>query len=131
MVGLVIVSHSKKIAEGVVDLAWEMAGPDLALIAAGGLDDGGIGTDAFRIKAAIEEADRGSGVLILADLGSALMSAETAIEFLREEDNMVNVRIADAPLVEGAISAAVTASTNSTLEEALTAAIEAKLASKL
>lgn len=131
MVGLVIVSHSSKIAEGVKDLAREMAGPALPILDAGGLDDGSLGTDAFRIKAAIEEADRGSGVIVLADLGSALMSTETAIEFLRDEESQIRVAIADAPLVEGAISAAVTASAGGSLEETLTAAIEAGLAKKL
>ena len=85
MVGIVIVSHSAKAAEGIRELAMQMASPETPILAAGGMEDGGIGTDAFRIQTAIEEADRGEGVLLLVDLGSAIMSAETAIDFLDEE----------------------------------------------
>lgn len=127
MVGIVIVSHSEKLAEGVRELASQMASPDLPIIAAGGID-GGIGTDAFKIQAGIEEADRGEGVLILADLGSAIMSAETAIDLLERE---IRVVIADTPVVEGAVSAAVTASTGAGLEEVLEAAMEARDMHKL
>ena len=104
-----------------------MASPDLPIIAAGGIDDG-IGTDAFKIQAGIEEADRGEGVLILADLGSAIMSAETAIDMLERE---IRVVIADTPVVEGAVSAAVTASTGAGLDEVLEAAMEAREMHKL
>ena len=127
MVGIVIVSHSEKLAEGVRELASQMASPDLPIIAAGGIDDG-IGTDAFKIQAGIEEADRGEGVLILADLGSAIMSAETAIDLLEKE---IRVVIADTPVVEGAVSAAVTASTGAGLDEVLEAAMEAREMHKL
>ena len=127
MVGIVIVSHSEKLAEGVRELASQMASPDLPIIAAGGID-AGIGTDAFKIQAGIEEADRGEGVLILADLGSAIMSAETAIDLLERE---IRVVIADTPVVEGAVSAAVTASTGAGLDEVLEAAMEAREMHKL
>ena len=120
MVGLVIVSHSAKIAEGVVDLASQMA-PDFdGIRAAGGLDTGEIGTDATRIMEAIEEVNDGDGVVILCDLGSAIMSAETAIELL--EDAGIEIRIADAPLVVGAIVAAVEASLGESLEDIVSAA---------
>lgn len=68
MVGIVIVSHSAKAAEGIRELAMQMASPETPILAAGGMEDGGIGTDAFRIQTAIEEADRGEGVLLLVDL---------------------------------------------------------------
>ena len=106
MVGIVIVSHSAKAAEGIRELAMQMASPETPILAAGGMEDGGIGTDAFRIQTAIEEADRGEGVLLLVDLGSAIMSAETATDFLDED---IDVRIADTPVLEGAVSAAVAA----------------------
>ena len=105
MVGIVIVSHSWKIAEGVKDLARQVASPDARIVAAGGMADGEIGTDAVMISEAIREADGGDGVVVLADLGSGVMSAEQAIELL--EDENIAVRLADAPVVEGAVAAAV------------------------
>ncbi|MCC3298660.1 dihydroxyacetone kinase phosphoryl donor subunit DhaM [Arthrobacter caoxuetaonis] len=113
-VGLVIVSHSEKLAEGVCDLAGQMA-PDVAIIAAGGTDDGGIGTSLEKITAGIARADGGAGAAILADLGSAVMTTEMALEFLDPEQSE-RVRLADAPLVEGAVAAAVAAQTGQPLE---------------
>lgn len=109
MVGIVVVSHSAKIAEGICELAGQMAAPGQKIIAAGGMSGGSIGTDAFKIQAAIEEANTGDGVLVLVDLGSAVMSAELAIDMLSDELKE-RVAIADAPIVEGTIAAAVDAS---------------------
>lgn len=106
-VGLVFVSHSAKIAEGLVDLARQMA-PDVALVAAGGMDDGGIGTSFDLVTAAIARADSGDGAVILCDLGSAILTAETALDFL-DDDERSRVGIVDAPLVEGGVAAAVAA----------------------
>ncbi|WP_434995586.1 dihydroxyacetone kinase phosphoryl donor subunit DhaM [Arthrobacter sp. Ld5] len=123
-VGLVIVSHSEKIAEGVVDLAAQMA-PDVVLAAAGGTGDGAgparIGTSFDRVQAAIAEADGGDGVVILTDLGSAVMTAEMVLEFLDPEARE-RVRLAEAALVEGAVAAAVQAQGGSALEEVVRAA---------
>jgi dihydroxyacetone kinase phosphotransfer subunit len=130
MVGIVIVSHSAQIAEGIKTLAGQMAGASQKIIAAGGMVDGSIGTDAVRISEAIAVADTGDGVLILVDLGSAIISTETAFEFL-EPEVASRVVIADAPIVEGAISAAVQASIGSTLEEVKAAAEMAKAMQKL
>jgi len=116
MVGLVIVSHSAKIAAGVKEVAAEMAGEELKIIAAGGLADGTIGTDAVRISEAIMEADSGEGVVVLADLGSAILSTDMALELLDAEWKD-KVRIADAPIVEGAVGAAISASTGSSMDE--------------
>ena len=115
-VGLVVVSHSAKIAEGVVELAGQMAS-GVRIQAAGGTDDGGIGTDATLIAEAITAADEGEGVLVLVDLGSAVLSAQLAIDELVEEEARDRVRIAEAPVVEGAVVAAIQASTGSSLEE--------------
>lgn len=112
-VGLVIVSHSDKVAEGLTELAGQMA-PDVAIIAAGGTDDGGIGTSLEKIQSGIAQAQGGAGVAILADLGSAVMTAEMALEFL-DPDQSESVRLADAPLVEGAVAAAVAAQTGQDL----------------
>ena len=115
-VGLVVVSHSAKVAEGVVEMAAQMAA-GVRLRPAGGTDDGGIGTDATLIAEAIADADDGDGVLVFADLGSAVLSAQLAIDELVDEQRRARVRIAEAPLVEGAVIAAIQASTGSSLEE--------------
>jgi dihydroxyacetone kinase phosphotransfer subunit len=121
VVGIVVVSHSAKIAEGICELAGQMAAPGQHLVAAGGMTDGSIGTDAFRIQAAIEEANTGDGVLVLVDLGSAVLSAELALEMLSEELKE-QVKIADAPILEGAVAATVEASVGQSLAAVLTTA---------
>ncbi len=128
MVGIAIVSHSWKIAEGVKDLAQEMAQDFKGLYAAGGLEDGTIGTDAMRIMEACQNANDGDGVVILADIGSDIMSAETAVDFI---DGEFPVQIADAPIVEGAIVAAVEASIGSSFERVIEAAEETRGFKKL
>ena len=114
MVGLVVVSHSASLADGVVELAREMGGEDVRIEAAGGLDDGSVGTDAARVVAAIERAMSDDGVLVLMDLGSALMSAEMATEMLADGGRVL---LSEAPLVEGAVAAAAAARGGSSLEE--------------
>lgn len=114
MVGIVVVSHSASLADGVVELARQMGGEELAIEAAGGLADGSIGTDVERVRAAIERAMSDDGVLVLMDLGSALMSAEMAVELL---DGNGKVALSEAPLVEGAVAAAVAARGGLSLEE--------------
>jgi multiphosphoryl transfer protein len=118
MVGIVIVSHSAALAESVVELAREMGGPEVAIEAAGGLEapEPALGTDAMRVLGAIERADSGDGVLVLMDLGSAVLSAETALDFLPEEKKG-QVVLCDAPVVEGAVAAAVTARAGAPLEQ--------------
>lgn len=129
MVGIVIVSHSAKIAEGVCDLAAQVAPTATGIVAAGGMEDGTIGTDAMMICEAICAAESGDGVVILADLGSGVMSAEMAMEFLN--DDTIDARLADAPLVEGAVAAAVEAGCGSDIDEVLHAAEEARDTRKL
>ncbi len=128
MVALVIVSHSATVAEGIVELAGQVAGAS-RLVAAGGMEDGSIGTDATLVVSAVEDADDGTGVCILADLGSGVMSAETAIELL--EDSPHEVRLADAPILEGAIAAAVAASTGAGLDAVVKAAEQVRGMRKL
>lgn len=120
-VGLVFVSHSARIAEGLVELARQMA-PTVLLAAAGGTDDGGIGTSFGRVTAAIGEADAGDGVLVLGDLGSALLTAETAVELL-EPARAEHVLVLDAPLVEGGVAAAVAAEGGADLAAVAAAAV--------
>jgi dihydroxyacetone kinase DhaKLM complex PTS-EIIA-like component DhaM len=103
MVGLVVVSHSAKAAEGIVEVAAEMGG-DTSIEAVGGDGQGGIGTVPDDIEDALAAADDGDGVVVLVDLGSAVMNAEVAME---ESDVMA--RIADGPILEGTVNAAVAA----------------------
>ena len=119
-VGLVFVSHSTKIAEGLVDLARQMA-PNTVLVPAGGTDEGGIGTSFTKVVSGIAAADAGAGVVVLCDLGSAILTAETALDFL---DDVVHerVRIVDAPLVEGGVAAAVAAEIGGDLDAVIAAA---------
>ncbi|MBA2272693.1 MAG: PTS-dependent dihydroxyacetone kinase phosphotransferase subunit DhaM [Actinobacteria bacterium] len=111
-----VVSHSATLAEGAAELAREMGG-DAPIEAAGGLDqpDGPLGTDAAFVLAAIERAYSDDGVLVLMDLGSAIMSAEMAIAML-DPARQAHVRLSAAPLVEGAVAAAATAGAGATLE---------------
>jgi phosphocarrier protein FPr len=108
-VGLVVVSHSRSLAEAAVELARQMLpGREQAIEVAAGTEDGGLGTDAVAISAAITAADSGDGVVVFMDLGSAVMSAETALEFL-DDDLRQRVVLSPAALVEGLMGAAVVA----------------------
>ena len=127
MIALVIVSHSHKIAEGVKDIAQEMSQERIKIATAGGVDDHSIGTNADRIHAALCQVLDSDGILVLLDLGSAIMSTEVAIEMLVPEQQQ-RVIICDAPLVEGSIIAAIEASMGHSLEEVNEAA---KLTAKL
>jgi phosphocarrier protein FPr len=116
VVGIVVVSHSRELAEGAVALAREMGGSEVRIEAAGGLEEpGALGTDAERVRAAIETAMSPEGVLVLMDLGSALMSAEFAVEMLG--DGAERVRLSAGPLVEGAVAAAAAAAGGGSLDE--------------
>lgn len=129
MVGIVVVSHSAKVAEGICELARQMAAPEQKLVPAGGMADGSIGTDAFKIQAAIEAANTGDGVLVLVDLGSAVMSAELAVDMLADPLKS-RVVIANAPILEGAIAAAVDASIGQPLVSVVATAEGARELSK-
>ena len=112
MVGIVIVSHSQKLAEGVVEVSKMMA-ENAPIIAAGGLEDGELGTSYEKIFAAIEEVYSADGVIILSDMGSAILTTEMVLEDLDKP----NVKMFDCPLVEGAVLAAVESAGGKTLEE--------------
>ncbi|MEO6083668.1 MAG: dihydroxyacetone kinase phosphoryl donor subunit DhaM [Umezawaea sp.] len=119
-VGLVLISHSRKLAEGVAELAGQMA-PDVTIVPTGGDGDGGLGTDYEAVVSAVTEADSGAGVVVLYDLGSAKMVAEMAVE----EVDDARVLVIDAPLVEGAVSAAVAAQGGVAMAEVAVAAASA------
>ncbi len=117
MVSLVIVSHSRPLAEAVVDLVRQVASPSVRLAIAAGVGDDRqeLGTDAIEISEAIQSVDSPDGVLVLMDMGSAILSAEMALDFLTE-DARAHVRLCPAPLVEGAISAAIAAGLGTPIE---------------
>lgn len=133
-VSIVVVSHSEKIADGAVELAAQMA-PDVVILPAGGTDDGRIGTSLEKVLAALEKAGGqagggtsgqaggdgagATGTVVLTDLGSAVMTAESALEFL---ENPAGVLLADAPLVEGLVAAAVAAQGGADVHAVLEAA---------
>jgi multiphosphoryl transfer protein len=118
VVGLVIVSHSAKLAAGVAELARAVAAPGVRIAATGGLSqpDEALGTDAQQVLAAIEHAYSDDGVVVLMDLGSAVLSAEMAVDQL-DSARRARVALCDAPLVEGAVAAAVQAGLGSTLQQ--------------
>jgi len=133
-VGIVVVSHSSEVADATVRLVARLAnlpadGP--RLVAAGGLEDGSIGTDATRIADALVAADAGVGVVVLADLGSAILATATAVDELIEPDLASRVRISGGPLVEGTFVAAVQASAGDPVDGVLAAADEAGSMNKL
>ncbi len=120
-VGLVIVSHSAQLAAGVAELAGQMVQGKVPIAHAGGAGENVIGTSADTILAAIQSVDNPMGVLVLLDLGSAILSTETALEFLGEEPGG-HVQLTAAPLVEGAVAAALEASLGRSLVEVRQAA---------
>lgn len=125
MVGIVIVSHSPKVAEGVKDLALQMSKKDQPIEAVGGTETGEIGTDPMRIQEAVEKVSQGDGVVLLADLGSAVMSVGVAKEML-DPDLAKSVYLANAPLVEGSIAATIEAAMGSPVEKVLQTAQESR-----
>ncbi len=117
-VGIVLVSHSRPLAEATADLAREMAQQNPPRIeVAAGATDGGFGTDAVAVAAAIGVADSGDGVVVLTDLGSAVLSAQTALEFLDDPGEAGRVRLVAAPFVEGTLAAVVRAGAGGSLDQ--------------
>lgn len=124
MVGIVLVSHSRKIVEGLYELINQMTGGKVKIGISGGTEDGRLGTNTEEIMNEIKKVDSGDGVVVLADIGSALMSAQMAIELLGDEYTG-KAKVADAPLVEGAVAACVEASIGSNLDRVVEVAKEA------
>ena len=123
IVGVVIVSHSPKVAEGAADMVRQMVGDEVPCAWTGGDPAGGLGTDAVRIREAIERVWGEAGVAVLVDLGGAEMNAEMAIEMLGE-GRAARVRLCNAPVVEGAVGAATEAAGGATLERVCATAEE-------
>ena len=134
MIHLILVSHHPDIARGIAALAAQMSAAPETIHTAAGIDDADnpVGTDAVRIMQTLLEADNPDGILILVDLGSAILSAQTALDLLDDPALAARCRISAAPLVEGAISATVAASSGADLETVAreaTQALAAKQAS--
>jgi PTS hybrid protein len=125
LVGIVLVSHSGDLARGLADLVAQVAGPEVRIEAAGGGPEGGLGTSGDMVRSAIDRADSGEGVVVLADLGSSILTVKHLLE-----GHSNGVRLADAPLVEGAVAAAVMSSAGQPLDVVLQAAEEARGARK-
>lgn len=130
--GLVLISHSGKLVEGLREMVAQVAGDDVPVATAGGTEDGRLGTSAPQIEGAIRGAlDAGADdVLVLLDLGSAALSLELALEGLEQTDR-ARVRVSEAPLVEGAILAAVQASIGASIDDVAAAADGAATMAKL
>jgi phosphoenolpyruvate---glycerone phosphotransferase subunit DhaM len=130
-VGIVLVSHSAALADGAAELASQVAGGPggVAVIPAGGTDDGGLGTSAAKVQEAVKRADRGAGVLIIPDLGSAVLTVRA---LLADPDDLPGpVELAAAPFVEGVVAATVTAAAGADIAAVRGAAEEAWHARKL
>ena len=126
MVGLVIVTHSAALAHGVAETCRMMA-KDAHIATAGGMENGGFGTSYARIAAAIESVHGADGVVVLADGGSSVLTAETIIEGMRSS----SVRMADCPVVEGSVVAAIAAVCGADLDEVVRRAEETRGACKI
>ncbi|WP_062646106.1 PTS fructose transporter subunit IIA [Streptomyces maremycinicus] len=125
LVGIVLVSHSAQVASSVAELALGLVGGGLPVpvAAAGGTEGGGLGTSAELVAAAAASVDRGAGVAVLADLGSAVLTVKA---LLAEGDELPDsAKLVDAPFVEGAVAAVVTAATGADLDAVVAAATEA------
>jgi phosphoenolpyruvate---glycerone phosphotransferase subunit DhaM len=127
--GIVLVSHSAAIAEGLASLAQEVAGDSVTILPAGGGPEGTLGTNGELIAERIRAADSGAGVVVLVDLGSAILSVKAVMA--EGMIDGIDARLIDAPLVEGAVAAAVTASIGADLDGVAAAAEEAWSVRKL
>ena len=121
--GILIVSHSEKLAEGIVELISEMAND---IKQAGGTEDGRLGTDAVRVQAAIESMADCGAILIYCDLGSSIISSEMAIEMLDDDALREKVQIVDCPIVEGAFTGVVQASLTEDVAEIVAVSEQAR-----
>jgi PTS hybrid protein len=127
-VGIVLVSHSAELAAGAAHLAAQVSGGTVIIIAAGGTDDGDLGTSAAKVEDGLRRADQGAGVVVLPDLGSAVLTVKAVLE---DHGGDAAVLLADAPFVEGAVAATVTAAAGGDVKTVAAAAEEARHVRKL
>lgn len=131
MVGFVIVSHSKKLADEVINLCNEMKRYDFPVVNGSGTEGDHLGSDPMIIKKAIESVYSPDGVLIIGDLGSSILNSEMAIEFLDDSYNKDKIKIADTSLVEGTLAAMAINDGKTSLESILEELQELKTFSKI
>ena len=127
-VGIVLVSHSAELAEGAAHLAAQVSGGTVTIVVAGGTDGGELGTSAAKVARGLSQAESGAGVVVLPDLGSAVLTVRAVLEDYGEAENVL---LADAPFVEGAVAATVTAAAGGDIKAVAAAAEEARHARKL
>lgn len=131
MIGFVIVSHSKKLAEEVINLCNEMKKYDFPVINGSGTDGDYLGSNPNVIKKAIESAYSEDGVIIIGDIGSSILNSERAIKFLDDSFDRQKIKIADAPLVEGTLAAMAINNGSISINDILTELLEFKNFSKI
>ena len=132
MLGFVVVSHSKELAEAAIHLANEMKRYDFPLINGSGTDGDFLGSNPLTIKEAILNAKTDKGALVFVDIGSSVLNTQVAIDFLADEgEDIENIKIADAPLVEGLIAAVAINDEKADIESILDELKELKTFSKL
>lgn len=131
MVGIVLVSHSRMLAQGAAELAEQIACGAVPVVPAGGTIDGRLGTSTELIAAAVASADQGDGIVLIPDMGSSVLSARSLLADLDTTASGSSLVLVDAPFVEGAVAAAVTASGGLDLASVVAAAEEARGARKL
>jgi phosphoenolpyruvate---glycerone phosphotransferase subunit DhaM len=131
MVGIVLVSHSRALAQGTAELAGQLTCGTVPIVPAGGTMDGRLGTSTELIAAAITTADQGDGIVLIPDMGSSVLSAKALLPDLDITASGAPLILVDAPFVEGAVAAAVAASSGLDLTAVAAAAEEARDARKL
>jgi phosphoenolpyruvate---glycerone phosphotransferase subunit DhaM len=127
VVGIVLVSHSAALADGLAEIAGQVAGDEVRIETAGGSSDSRLGTSGDRVEQALARADTGDGVVVLADLGSSILVVRHVLDYLGVNGR---IRLVDAPMVEGAIAAAVMASSGASVADVALAAESARDARK-
>lgn len=127
MVGIVLVSHSAALADGLAEIVGQVAGDEVRIETAGGSSDSRLGTSGDRVEQALARADTGDGVVVLADLGSSILVVRHVLDYLGVNGR---IRLVDAPMVEGAIAAAVMASSGASVADVALAAESARDARK-
>ncbi len=130
MFAIVLVSHSEKITEGIKEMIEEMTGPGVTIHSAGGTDDGRLGTSAVKIMECIESSRDCKRILLFADLGSAILSTESALDLVDDELKEKCVFV-DGPMVEGAFVAAVQSMVSDNLDDILREVEKVKTSSKI
>jgi PTS hybrid protein len=122
MVAIVLVSHSRTLAEGLAELLAQIGSEDVPVRVAAGSPDGGLGTSVDEVRRVLQELDPGDGAVIIPDLGSAVLSVKAALNGADQARTI----LVDAPFVEGAVAATVTAATGASIEDVAAAAREAR-----